>query len=71
MISVPSIWQFIRARKQVRKRERLWELWVLDGRSWVRVHQSSSWALVMWMATGDERLRPAGYAMVPQMVWQA
>lgn len=66
---MPNIWDFIRTRKQIRKRDRLWELWVFNGRSWVRVAQSSSWARVMWMATGAEEHRPRNEHMVPTVVW--
>jgi hypothetical protein len=66
---VPNIWDFIRTRKQIRKRDRLWELWVFDGRSWVRVSQSSSWTRMMWMATGLEEYRPPNEHFIPTVAW--
>ena len=67
---MPSVWFFVQARKQIRKRDRLWELWVFHGRSWVRVTQASSWSYVAWMATGLSEYRPKGAELVPRVVWQ-
>jgi hypothetical protein len=66
---MPNIWDFIRTRKQIRKRDRLWELWVFNGRGWVRVAQSTSWARVMWMATGEESFRPPNEHFIPTVAW--
>lgn len=67
---MPSVWEFIRARKQVRKRDGIWELWVFQDRSWTRVYRAWSWTRVMWVATGDESYRPAGMNLVPKVVWE-
>lgn len=66
-----SVWQFVRTRKQVRKRNKLWEVVAFDGRSWVVMITTSSWAKALWMATGDDRLAPAGYEVQPRVVWES
>lgn len=67
---MPNVWEFVRARKQIRKKHGLWELWVFHGRSWARVAQASSWSYVVWMATGLPEYRPADTDLVPRVVWQ-
>lgn len=66
---MPNIWDFIRNQKRICKRDRLWELWVFNGRSWVRVAQSHSWTRMMWMATGLDCYRPANEHVIPTVAW--
>lgn len=65
-----SVWQFVRTRKQVRKRNKLWEVVAFDGRSWVPMMTTSSFTKALWMATGDERLNPGKFEVQPRVVWQ-
>lgn len=67
---MPSVWEFVRARKNIRKRNGLWELWVLHGRGWIRVAQASSWSRAAWMATGLPEYQPGDTNLVPRVVWQ-
>lgn len=68
---MPSVWEFIRTFKRIRKGDGLWELWVFHNRTWLRVAQASSWSYVMWMATGLAEYRPEGTDLVPRVVWQS
>ena len=52
-------------RFQVRKRARLWEVWVLwpNARSWERLRQFGTWGAAMWLATNDETYARPGYRL--------